>query len=364
VSSPIVVKLSSGEQARLRRQLRSHLRGRLLAIHILLLLALGLSPSFVAQALFCSPRTVYRSRAHWLQQTGPFAPLPEDTGLACSCPLTGPEQCRLRSWLKKAPSVFGWGRTRWSCATLALSWAQECGQRVSAETMRRWLQALNFRWKRTKPAAKDNDPERARKLARILLIWESLRPREAMLWADELDIHLLPKSGYQWMPKGTQTEILTPGKNAKRYLAGAWDIRTGRLQHCIWYEKRAGLFLDLLAKLDKAYAARRYDKVYVVVDNDKIHKAKKVERWLAAHPRFELVFQPTYCPRSSPIERIFGDVHDKVTRHHRRKRIRDLVADVTRYLTRHGPWRYQLSAIYEEAGVTAALRQLQRNKAA
>jgi DNA-binding CsgD family transcriptional regulator len=172
VSSPIVVKLSSVEQARLRRQLRSPLRGRLLAIHILLLLALGLSPSFVAQVLFCSPRTVYRSRAHGRQQTGPFAPPPEDAGLACSCPLTGTEQRRLRSWWKKAPSVFGWCRTRGSCATLALSWAQECGQRVSAETRRRWRQALHFRWKRTKPAAQDNDPERARKLARILLLWQ------------------------------------------------------------------------------------------------------------------------------------------------------------------------------------------------
>jgi transposase len=364
VSSPIVVKLSSAEQAWMRRQLRSHLRGRLLAIHILLLLALGLSPSFVAQALFCSPRTVYGSRAHWRQQTGPFAPSPETIERACSCPLTGAEQRRLCGWLKKAPSVFGCCRTRWSCATLALSWAQECGQPVSAETMRRWLQARDFRWKRTKPTAKDNAPERARKLARILLLWQSLGPREAMLWADELDIHLLPKSGYQWMPKSTQIEILTPGKKAKRYRAGAWDSRTGRLQHCVWYEKRAGLFLDLLSKLDETYAARRSDKVYVVVDNYKIHQAKTVERWLAVHPRFELVFQPTYCPRSSPIERIFGDVHDQVTRNHRRKRIRDLVADVTRYWTRHGPWRYQLSAIYEEAEVTAALRQLQRNKAA
>jgi transposase len=362
VPSPIVVKLSPVEQVRLQQELRSHLHGRWLAVHILLLLALGLSPSLVAQVLFCSVRTVYRSRAHWLQQTGPFAPARDEP--ARPYPLSLTAQRRLRSWLKKAPAVFGWCRTRWSCATLALSWAQECGQQVSAETMRRWLQALDFRWKRTKPVAKDSDPERASKLARILLLWQSLGPREAMLWADELDIHLLPQSGYQWMERGRQTEILTPGKNEKRYLAGAWDIRTGRLQHCLWYEKRAGLFVDLLTKLDQAYAARRYDRVMVVVDNYKIHKAKKVERWLAEHPRFALVFQPTYCPRSSPIERIYGDVHDHVTRNHRRKRMRDLVADVIRFLEGHGAWRYRLSEIYQEPEVTAALRKLQRNKAA
>jgi transposase len=124
------------------------------------------------------------------------------------------------------------------------------------------------------------------------------------------------------------------------------------------------LFVDLLTQLDQAYAARRYDQVYVVVDNYKIHKARMVERWLAEHPRFALVFQPTYGPRSRPIERVYGDVHDQVTRHHRRKRMRDLVADVIRFIEQHGPWRYQLSEIYEEPEVQAALRQLQRYKAA
>ena len=40
----------------------------------------------------------------------------------------------------------------------------------------------------------------------------------ALFFADELDISLLPKVGYQWMPKGAQVEIMTPGTNEKRYL--------------------------------------------------------------------------------------------------------------------------------------------------
>jgi transposase len=50
------------------------------------------------------------------------------------------------------------------------------------------------------------------------------------------------------------------------------------------------------------------------VDNYCIHKAKAVEQWLAHHPRFTLLWLPTYCPRANPIERVFGDVHDKGTR--------------------------------------------------
>ena len=35
--------------------------------------------------------------------------------------------------------------------------------------------------------------------------------------------------------------------------------------------------------------------------------------------------------------------------------MRDLVRDVQRHLTQNGPWRYQLSEIYQAAEVTEAL---------
>jgi transposase len=191
---------------------------------------------------------------------------------------------------------------------------------------------------------------------------ETLRPRQALLFVDELDIQLLPKTGYQWMPKGTQTEVLTPGQNEKYYLAGGWDVRTGVIHSCSGERKTNALFRQLLDKLQTLYPARRYDRIYVVADNYRIHKAQAVQQWLAAHPRFELLWLPTYCPRAHPIERAFGDTHDQVTRNHKRKRLRDLVADVGRHLDHNGPWPYQLSRLYQEPEVTAALRTLRQEK--
>lgn len=43
---------------------------------------------------------------------------------------------------------------------------------------------------------------------------------------DEVDIHHNPKPGYMWMPKGHQIEVMTPGTNQKRYLAGSVNMRT------------------------------------------------------------------------------------------------------------------------------------------
>ena len=96
----------------------------------------------------------------------------------------------------------------------------------------------------------------------------------------------------------------------------------------------------------------------MIIDNYKIHKAQAVEQWLAAHPRFELLFLPTYCPQANPIERAFGDVHDKCTRNHKRKRLWRLVSDVAQHLAVNGPWHYQLSKIYYTPEVTAAVQAL------
>src|SRR4030095_11048552 len=47
-----------------------------------------------------------------------------------------------------------------------------------------------------------------------------------------------------------------------------------------------GLFRNLLTLLDTTYPASEVTRIYVVVDNYRIHKAKAVTQWLASHPRF------------------------------------------------------------------------------
>jgi putative transposase len=264
----------------------------------------------------------------------------------------------LGALLQKVPSAYGWCRTRWSCATLAVQLHIQRGVEVSASTMRRWLHREGWVWKRAQVVARDDDPERVEKLARIRHTLETLGKREVVLFADELDIHLLPKVGYQWMPKGETVKLVTPGQNQKHYLAGALEPTTGRILHCLGTHKTNVLFRALLDRLEEHYTKARVAKVYVVVDNYGIHKAKAVERWLAEHPRFALLFLPTYCPQANPIERAFGDVHDQCTRNHQRHRIEDLIGDVEQHLLTNGPWHYKLSHLYYTPEVTTAVARL------
>jgi transposase len=357
-----IVDMPPAEQARLRAEVRRARYGYLLALHSLLLCAAPRTPTEIAAVLFCSRSTVYRvvrayRAGHWEglaegEETGRESPPRGSRGLA-----PGLKRSVL-AILRAVPRACGWCRTRWSCATIALELQTRRGIAVSGETVRRWLQEVGWEWKRVKLIAKDDDPQRVEKLARIRLAFEQVRAGVALFFADELDISLLPKVGYQGMPKGAQVEILTPGTNEKRYLAGALESSTGTIAPCVWYRKTTGLFLDLLDTLDRAYPATTFSHLTVVADNAKIQHAAEVEKWLAAHPRFARLYLPTYCPRANPLERAFGEVHDKCTRNHTRKRLWHLVHDVQWHLHGNGPWPYALSDLYYTPEVTAAVQAL------
>jgi len=54
-----------------------------------------------------------------------------------------------------------------------------------------------------------------------------------VVYSDKVDIHLNPKIEPDWMLSEKQKKVLTPGCNEKRYLAGAFDARNGKLS---WVE--------------------------------------------------------------------------------------------------------------------------------
>jgi hypothetical protein len=167
---------------------------------------------------------------------------------------------------------------------------------------------------------------------------EPFQAREVMVCADALDLHLLPKVGAAWMPKGSQEAVMTPGKNAKHYLAGALNVTTGEILHGRSTRKTNALFRDLLTLLDHAYPAPRLTRISVVVDHDCIHQAKAVGQWIESHPRFALLWLPTYGPQANPIARALGDGHGHCQSNHTRKRLRDMVSDVEWHLRPNGPW--------------------------
>ena len=190
---------------------------------------------------------------------------------------------------------------------------------VVGRAMRRWLHEIGGVWKRATLVAKDDDPHRVERFARLRSLFAPLQRCEAMGFADARDIHPWPTVGCAWMPQRTQLPIMTPGQRRSIPRWGPGGPRA-RYTTGLGPRKTNALFRALLAGLTDAIRLNGIDATSVVVDHSNSHQATAVEPWLATHPRVTRLLLPTYGPRANPIERVFGDVHDLLHAHHRRTR--------------------------------------------
>jgi transposase len=133
------------------------------------------------------------------------------------------------------------------------------------------------------------------------------------------------------MLRGMQRQIVTPGKNEKRYIAGALDASTRRLTRVAGKRKRSDLFCQLLWRLVAEHRGARH--LHVILDNYIIHSSKITRRCVAQFGgKVVLHFLPPYCPDHNRIERVWLDLHANVTRNHRCPTMNELMRRVNRFL--------------------------------
>ena len=174
------------------------------------------------------------------------------------------------------------------------------------------------------------DPRKAERLAAIEAALSDNDPHTEVFYVDEADVDLNPRIGSSWMRCGEQTTVPTPGQNQKHYIAGALHAHTGRVVWVEHHRKTSALFLKLLEHFRRKY--RRARTIVLILDNYVIHKSRVTRRWLAQNPRFQLLFQPTYCPWVNVIERLWKAMHDTMTRNHRCRSMYELCQSVVRFL--------------------------------
>ncbi len=168
----------------------------------------------------------------------------------------------------------------------------------------------------------------------IAKLLRDLPPDEVAYYEDEVDIHLNPKIGPDWMVCGQQKEVATPGKNEKRYLAGAQSVGGKEM---VWVEgewKNSMLFIRLLWELVQRHPDAKV--IHVILDKYSIHHTQQVATTLktAQGQRIKLHFLPPYCPDHNRIESTWEDLHANVTRNHRCKSMEALMQNVHSYLRR------------------------------
>jgi transposase len=327
----IIPYLTTAEKRKLRIWIHCETdAGMRTRMTLILHLAKGKPAMEVAEALNIARSTVYRVAQRfrvWGWQG--LADRREDNG-----PVGVDELflLHLRQAVAASPRDYGFARPTWTQELLCQALAERTGLRVSQATMSRLLQRIGARRGRPRPVLRCPWPKARQKqrLRRIRRLVASIPAKEVAVYADEVDIHLNPKIGYDWQLRGQQKRVLTPGQNAKRYLAGALDVRSGRLRWVTATHKRSGLFIELLRHLARALPQARV--IHVIVDNYSIHSSRQTRLALAAMPRVKLHFLPPYSPTFNPIERVWLDLHAEVTRNHHCQTMEELLAQVRHYL--------------------------------
>lgn len=257
---------------------------------------------------------------------------------------------RVGTWLtQRTPQDFGYFRARWSCSALAETLAWQAGTRVSPETVRRGLRKLGWVWRRPRPIVGPTDPEYTAKLQRIRDLLSVLPASETAVFEDEVDVHLNPKIGSCWMPRGQQAEVLTPGNNQKVHVAGSLHWRTGTLLVSSPAARRnTRLFLahldDLRAKL------RAYRQIHVICDNAAFHTSREVARYLHRWGgRIKLHYLPKYAPETNPIERVWWHFHETITRNHRCRSLPELLGQAYQWFAAQRNFYIEMRRILQAA---------------
>jgi transposase len=231
------------------------------------------------------------------------------------------------------PSDYGHRRPTWTRELLVAVMAQQTGIRVHVATLSRALRIIGARRGRPRPVVRCPWSTRAKnkRIRAIGQVLANARSDEAVVYEDEVDIHLNPKIGLDWMNRGQQKEVVTPGQNQKRYLAGAMNARTGELTVVEGVQKNSALFVALLKALREDYRQAR--KIHVILDNYRIHSSQISLRALAEFDgRIVLHFLPPYCPNENRIERVWQDLHSEVTRNHNHPTMDELMENVHAFL--------------------------------
>ena len=189
---------------------------------------------------------------------------------------------------------------------------QHHGVKLPIRTVGEYL----FRWGFTpqKPVkrAYEQQPEQIRKwldeeypsIAR-----RARKEKTEILWGDETGISSEDNRGRGYAPRGRTPVVYGSGERFSTSMVSA--ISNRGLMRFMVYEGalRVGTFLNFLRRLIKDNDR----KIFLIVDNLRVHHATKVRTWLEAHGKdIELFFLPPYSPEQNPDEYLNHDVKTHV----------------------------------------------------
>ena len=115
-------------------------------------------------------------------------------------------------------------------------------------------------------------------------------------------------------------------RNGTTSLFAAFNTADGTVISSLHRRHRSTEFKKFLTKIDQEVPADL--AVHLICDNYSTHKSPVVKTWLAAHPRFQMHFTPTYSSWLNQVERLFAFVTEDLLQRSHHDTVQQLEADI------------------------------------
>jgi len=113
-------------------------------------------------------------------------------------------------------------------------------------------------------------------------------------------------------------------------LYAALDLSSGKVIGALHSRHRAIEFKKFLQTIDREVPPEL--DVHLVLDNSSTHKTPTIQKWLLAHPRFQLHFTPTSSSWLNLVERWFGELTTKLLKRATHRSVAALNADIRAWM--------------------------------
>jgi transposase len=227
--------------------------------------------------------------------------------------LSAEEAGQIRRWIvEQTPDQLQLPFGLWTSRAVRELIGQRLGKRLGLTAVQLYLQ----RWGLTpqKPLVRAKQRQPAAIAAWLATSYPAIARwakavRAVIYWGDETGISNQDQIGRSYAPKGQTPVVARTAKRVTRSMISAVSNRG--LMRFMLYEGalNADRFIAFLRRLVRD-AGR---KVFLIVDNLKVHKARKVQAWVASHAHeIELYYLPSYAPDHNPTEYLNNDLKQQL----------------------------------------------------
>jgi len=227
--------------------------------------------------------------------------------------LTAREAERVQGWIRdKCPDQLKLPYMLWTAPVVREVIRRRLGKELGESTVRLYLERWGFTPQ--KPMARATQRSDAA-ITRWLhqeyptIARRAKREKALICWGDETGISNQDQIGRGYAPKGMTPVVNKTIRKFTTSMISAVNNRGLMRFMCFKGALNAALFIAFLKRLIESIP----EKVFLIVDNLRVHHAVKVRKWVEAHKqRICLYFLPPYAPEHNPDEYLNNDVKQQM----------------------------------------------------